>query len=96
MSVHPLSNAGQGPTEQEMEAVARARLAKLSRSADNLLQQTTDADAATVELLRAEATRVSAVAFEITRALCHDDVQRAYRVACGEADQDGDVLGVAV
>lgn len=96
MSIHPLPPAGQGPTEEEMQAVVQARLAELSRSADDLLQQTTDADAATVELLRAEATRLSAVGFEITRALCHGDTQRAYRISIGDADQDGEVLGVAV
>lgn len=89
MSIHPLLHAGQVPTDPEMEAVARARLAELSRSADDLSQQSTDADAATVELLRAEATRLSAVGFEITRALCHGDTQRAYSISCGGADQDG-------
>ena len=94
MSIHP--RAGQGPTEEEMEAVARARLAELTRSADDLLQRTTDADAATVERLRAERTQLSSVSFEITRALCYGDAQRAYRISIGDADQDGDVLGVAV
>ena len=94
MSIHPL--AGQGPTEQEMEAVARARLSELSRSADDRLAQTHGADAAAVELLRAEATRLSAVGFEITRALCYGDAQRAYKISIGEADQDGEVLGVTV
>lgn len=89
LSVHPLTTAGQGPTDQEMEAVARARLAELSRSSDDLLAQTHGADAATTEILRSEATRLSSVAFEITRALCHGDAQRAYRISTGGADQDG-------
>ncbi len=89
MSIHPLPDEGQDPSEQEMESVARARIAELSRSADDLSQQTTDADPATVELLQAETTRLSAVAFEITRALCHGDARRAYRISIGHADPDG-------
>lgn len=94
MTIHPLPNAEHGPSEEEMEAVARARIAELSRSADDLLQQTTDVGPATAELLRAEATRLFAVAFEITRALCYDNARQAYRISIGEPGQSGDVLGL--
>ena len=77
-------------------AVAEGRVTVFCGLADDLLAQIDDADPATGESLRAEAARLFGICHEIVRLLSLDDVRAAHRIAVGNADQDGDVLGVAV
>ena len=79
-----------------MEAVTRRTLADLAEASDELLQQLTDADATTTELLRAETVRLASASFAIVRLLAHDCIAEAYRICVGDADQDSEVLGVAI
>ena len=96
MSIHPLPNTGQGPNLDQMRAAVESKLREIQSASNDLLRQTEDADAGTAELLRTEITRLADCGFVLTRLLCFDDVQRAYEIVCGGADEDGSVLGVAV
>ena len=73
-------------------AAAEAQLRRLSRIADDLLQQADGADALLTERLRAEATRLYSTCFEITAALARGNITKAYCLSVGDA-MDG---GVAV
>lgn len=77
-----------------MRAAVEAALRKIQRTSDDLLLQLEDADAGAAELLRTEITRLANCGFILTRLLCFDDVQRAYEIVCGGADEAGDMLGV--
>ncbi len=77
----------------EQQAVAEARVRDLSKLAHDLLHQIDGTDPTKDELLRSEATRLSAVSFEIVRALCRDNPEKAYRICCGN-DVDRTSLGM--
>lgn len=70
----------------ERQAAAEARVIELSRLGDDLLGQTEGPDASTVQSLRSEATRLFAVAHDITVALARGDVPTAYRLSLDDAD----------
>ncbi|MCH7526523.1 MAG: hypothetical protein IID39_03715 [Planctomycetes bacterium] len=78
------------------QIAAENRVRELSRLGDDLLQATEGTDLTTTELLRAEATRLNGIGFTLTRLLCHDDVEGAFAIVSGDADEDGTVLRVAV
>lgn len=82
------------PSPQELGAAAEARFIKLSRLADGLLEEIEGADSLTAELLRAEATRLYAVSFEIAHALSRDNPEMAYFISRGDA-VDGISLGLS-
>ncbi len=79
-----------------MRAAAEAKLRQIQSTTNELLAQMDSTDPCGAELLRAEATRLAGIGFTLTRLLCYDDVQRAYAVCCGDADEEGDVLGMAI
>ena len=79
----------------ERQAAAEAAVIELTRLGDDLLEQTEASDPSTVQSLRNEATRLFAVAYDITAALAHDEIDTAYHLSVGD-DIDGDSLGVAV
>ncbi len=66
----------------EQQATAEARLRDLSKLADDLLLQIDGTSPAKDKSLRIEAARISGVSLAIIRALCHDDVETAYRICC--------------
>lgn len=87
MSVYQSSIARQTLTLAGMEAASRARIDLLTQLSDDLLQESEEVDHETAEALKWEASRASSLAFEITRALCHDDPLTAYRIMLsGEVD----------
>ena len=94
MSIHPL--ARQGFTQEQMQSAVESKLREINNATTDLLQRTTDAGAVTTEELRSEITRLAGIGFTITRLLCLDDVQRAYEIINGDADENGTTLGVAV
>ncbi|MEE9131245.1 MAG: hypothetical protein V3T84_14590 [Phycisphaerales bacterium] len=77
-------------------AAAEGRVAVFSGLADDLLAQIEDADAVTGELLRNEAVRLLGICHEIVHLLSLGDIKAAHRLSVGNADEGGDVLGVAV
>lgn len=76
-------------------AAAEEKVAEVAQLGDDLLAQIEGSDAATATLLRAEARRLFSIAFEITIALAHDDIGKAFRLSIG-ADVGGALLGVAI
>lgn len=74
-------------------AAAEEKVAEVARLGDDLLAQIESTDPATALLLRAEATRLHSVAFEITSALAHGDIGEAYRLSAGD-DVGGTSLGL--
>ena len=82
-------------TRQELQAAAEARITELYRLADKLVQETEGVDHLTVESLRAEGTRLYSIAFEITSALAHGDIEGAYHLSLGDY-VGGTALEVAV
>ena len=96
MTIDKSWTGGQLPTPQQMKAVAERRITQLSQLGDDLLQQLDGLDAETVQTLKNEATRLFWRCHEITEALARGDIEGAYRISSGGADQGGDVLGVAV
>lgn len=79
-----------------LTAAAETRLRMLSRQADQLLQDMNDSDPVTSSLLRVEAVRLFSACHEITRLLGIGDVEGACRIGVANADQSGEVMGVAV
>ena len=77
-----------------MRGEIEATLRQIQRTSSDLLVELQDANAATIELLRNEITRLGDCGFVLTRLLCLDDIQRAYEIVCGGADESGDVLGL--
>lgn len=79
----------------EQQETAEARVVELNRLTDELLEQTEGTDATTTEALRSEATRLFGLCHEITAALAHGDIGKAYFLSVGD-DVGGTSLGVAV
>lgn len=72
------------------------RVSELAGRADQLLAEIDLADTITAESLRIEATRLFGECFDITRLLSLGDIEGAYHLSAGDADENGDVLGVAI
>lgn len=83
-----------GKSIKKKELAAEAQIARLDRLASDITQRIDGKYLTMDESLWAEAARLSAVAFDITSALARDDIEEAYRIS--DADQHGEVLGVAV
>lgn len=73
--------------------LAEDRVTELNQLADHLLEEAGNVDHETAESLRWEASRLSSVAFEVTRALCHDNIELAYAISVGD-DVGGTSLGL--
>ena len=76
----------------EIEFTLRA----VQQTSTDLLLQLDEADDITAEALRSEINRLNGLGFTIVRLLAHDNLLVAYRLVTGEADEDGDVMGVAI
>ena len=81
-------------SNRERPAIAEAEATELGRLGDELLERTDGADSRTAAALRHETTRLFSRAFDITEALAHNDVARAYRLAVG-GDVEDPSLGMA-
>jgi hypothetical protein len=91
----PSESNGFNFTPEELESASLGQIRLLNNLADDLGQQISGY-APYDELVRHEITRACSTAFEITRALNNGDPRLAYRIASGEPDEDGTVLGVAI
>lgn len=96
MKTISLSNAPGKLTRQDKQAAVEAMLREIQTTATDLLQEIGNVDPFQAEVLREEASRLSGIAFTLTKCLCYDDIETAYRVVTGDPDEYGDVLGVAV
>lgn len=77
----------------EQQAAAEARVVELNRLADDLLIGLDGLDAPAAKAMNDEATRLFAVAHDITAALARDEIDKAYRLSVGD-DVDGEVTGL--
>lgn len=90
-----ISPKGNSPSINEMRAVAEAKLYEIQQATTKLLQEIGDAEPREAEMMRSEASRLNGIAFALTRCLCFDQVEKAYRLASGDI-VDGEALGVAI
>ena len=96
MTVYKIPSPSNSANELLLTAAAETRLRTMSSQADQLLQDMNDSDPVTSKLLHGEAVRLFSACVDIVRLLAAGDIDRAYRVSVGEANEGGDVLGVAV
>lgn len=89
-------NTTKGAARLLLATGLEVRIADLERAGNDLLGQIEADDASTGELLRTEATRIFSVCHELTRLLSLGDLEGALRINIGDADENRDVLGVAV
>ena len=89
------SNAN-GKSSKDKEQAAETQIAHLSLIADDLTQRIDGRHVVMDRLCWREAARLSGVAFEIVAALNRGDIEGAYRITAGDADQDGEVLGMTL
>ena len=80
-------------TRSDMAAVAETKLRDIQEATSGLLQRIDDADPCGAEMLQAEAARLHGIGFTLTRLLCYDDIETAYRIVCGD-DVDRTSLGL--
>lgn len=71
-----------------MRAAVESKLREIQEATTELLQQIDDADPRGAEMLRAEATRLAGIGFTLTRLLCYDDIETAYKIVNGDTVDD--------
>ena len=92
MKTLPLSNPS-GNLRKDKQAAVESMLREIQTTATDLLQEIGNVDPCVAETLREESSRLSGIAFTLTRCLCYNDIDRAYRLISGDLDGYGDVLG---
>lgn len=88
-----LPNPSGNLTRQDKQAAVERTLYEIRTATTSLLQQIDDAVPREEVELRAEATRLNGLGFTLTRCLCFDDIETAYRIVCGDS-VDGETLGL--
>lgn len=77
----------------DMASAVESVLSQIKRTTDELLQRANDPDPSAAQAIRSEAQRLNGIGFTLTRLLCLDDIEAAYRIIDGDANDSGEVLG---